>query len=70
MISKKTAQAGKHWFPGLDFTYCSGNQCLKRRDCKRWIRHYDVDPLKVDYMWMTGPKECRENDYEAFVEIN
>ena len=69
MISNKTASAGKRKFPGLDYTYCSGNQCNKKDKCFRCFDNYDI-PEEFERFWILDPKECIKNDYSSFIEIN
>jgi len=51
-----------------DFTFCDGNECNKRYECKRWINNYPED-YKDKKLWYMFSFECIENNYSAYIEI-
>lgn len=53
-----------------DFSYCGGalkdSICPKRDECKRYIKHYDVN---VQRLWYVSAYDCIDNDMNNFVKL-
>ena len=46
-----------------DMTYCQGDKCVRRMDCKRWLGMYKSMGRWVSMM---SGKECVEYNYSLF----
>lgn len=54
-----------------DFSYCSGELkdsiCTNREQCKRYIKHYEVDAQRL---WYVSAYDCVDNNMNHFVKLS
>ena len=54
-----------------DFSYCGGvskdSICIKRDECKRYIKHYEVNE---QYLWFVSADDCVDNGMNHFVKLS
>ena len=54
-----------------DFSYCGGalkdSICTKREECKRYIKHYEVDTQRL---WYVSAYDCVDNGMNHFVKLS
>ena len=54
-----------------DFSYCGGalkdSMCPNREQCKRYIKHYEVDTQRL---WYVSAYDCVYNGMNHFVKLS